>query len=187
MTSHIFLVVLIISSSLLFGEGLRRRTDAAFIAAGVGVCSNKKCPTINTALFSTQPPPRRMLKKRKNKRRERMESATKNKEASNNNFLIDETDEVEIRPIRRRDAVKAGLDYWIDDSDFEKEKQRRIAVKNRKAMEGTISKDKLREEVVAPYKQNWIGFFSMMIVILATIATKFPEAMEIPVINIPDL
>lgn len=54
-------------------------------------------------------------------------------------------------------------------------------------MEGTISKDKLREEVVAPYKQNWIGFFSMMIVILATIATKFPEAMEIPVINIPDL
>ena len=61
-----------------------------------------------------------------------MESAIKNKEANNNNFLIDETDEVEIRPIRRRDAVKAGLDYWIDDSDFEKEKQRRIAVKNRK-------------------------------------------------------
>ena len=58
---------------------------------------------------------------------------------------------------------------------------------NKKAMEGTISKDKLREEVVAPYKQNWIGFFSMMIVILATIVTKFPEAMEIPVINIPDL
>ena len=62
-----------------------------------------------------------------------------------------------------------------------------IDTKQQKAMEGTISKDKLREEVVAPYKQNWIGFFSMMIVILATIATKFPEAMEIPVIKIPDL
>ena len=61
-----------------------------------------------------------------------MESAIKNKEANNNNLLTDDTDEVEIRPIRRRDAVKAGLDYWIDDSDFEKEKQRRIAVKNRK-------------------------------------------------------
>ena len=61
------------------------------------------------------------------------------------------------------------------------------STQNKKAMEGTISKDKLREEVVAPYKQNWIGFFSMMIVILATIATKFPEAMEIPVIKIPDL
>ncbi len=62
-----------------------------------------------------------------------------------------------------------------------------LDTKQQKAMEGTISKDKLREEVVAPYKQNWIGFFSMMIVILATIATKFPEAMEIPVIKIPDL
>ena len=61
-----------------------------------------------------------------------MESAIKNKEANKNNFLVDETDEVEIRPILRRDAVKAGLDYWIDDGDFEKEKQRRIAVKNRK-------------------------------------------------------
>ena len=62
-----------------------------------------------------------------------------------------------------------------------------LDTKQQKAMEGTISKDKLREEVVAPYKQNWIGFFSMMIVILATIATKFAEAMEIPVIKIPDL
>ena len=54
-------------------------------------------------------------------------------------------------------------------------------------MEGSISKEKLREEVVAPYKQNWIGFFSTVIVILATIITKFPEAIEIPVIKIPDL
>jgi len=58
---------------------------------------------------------------------------------------------------------------------------------NKKAMEGTMSKEKLRDEVVAPYKQNWIGFFSMVIVILATIVTKFPEAVEIPVIKIPDL
>ena len=61
-----------------------------------------------------------------------MESATKNKDANKNNFLVDETDEVEVRPIRRIDAVEAGLDYWIDDGDFEREKQRRIAVKNRK-------------------------------------------------------
>ncbi len=72
------------------------------------------------------------LPQRKNKRRERMESAIKNKDANNNNFAVDETDEVEIRPIRRRDAVEAGLDYWIDDGDFEREKQRRIAVRNRK-------------------------------------------------------
>ena len=57
----------------------------------------------------------------------------------------------------------------------------------KKAMEGSISRERLRDEVVAPYKQNWIGFFSMGIVILATIVTKFPEVIENPVITIPDL
>mmetsp|Transcript_16740 Transcript_16740/g.28463 ORF Transcript_16740/g.28463 Transcript_16740/m.28463 type:complete len:187 (+) Transcript_16740:88-648(+) len=186
MTSHILAVFIILSIILLdFSDGLPWRKDAAFAAPAVG--RNRRRQTINTSLFSTQPPPRRLLKKRKNKRRERMESAIKNKDANNNNFLVDETDEVEVRPIRRIDAVEAGLDYWIDDGDFEREKQRRIAVKNRMAMEGTMSKEKLRDEVVAPYKQNWIGFFSMVVVILATIVTKFPEAIETPVIQIPDL
>jgi hypothetical protein len=54
-------------------------------------------------------------------------------------------------------------------------------------MEGEISRDKLRREVVAPYKQNWIGIFSVIVIILSTIATKFPEVMQIPVIPIPDL
>ena len=50
-----------------------------------------------------------------------------------------------------------------------------------------MSRDKLREEVVAPYKQNWIGIFSLVIALLSTIATKFPELMQIPIISIPDL
>ena len=54
-------------------------------------------------------------------------------------------------------------------------------------MEGSISKDRLRDEVVAPYKQNWIGLFSMVIVILSTIVIKFPEVIETPIIKIPDL
>jgi hypothetical protein len=54
-------------------------------------------------------------------------------------------------------------------------------------MEGEISKEKLRKEVVAPYKQNWIGIFSLIIVLLSTIVTSFPELMQIPVIPIPDL
>lgn len=74
-----------------------------------------------------------------------MESATKNtntlKINNNNNKSNNifgsgdndyDADEIEIRPIRRKDAVQAGMDYWIDDSDFEREKQRRIAIKNRK-------------------------------------------------------
>ncbi len=39
---------------------------------------------------------------------------------------------IETRPMRRIDAVEAGLDYWIDETDLEKERQRRIATKNRK-------------------------------------------------------
>ena len=50
-----------------------------------------------------------------------MESV-KNKDASYNDLLADENDEVEIRPIRRRDAVEAGLDYWesleVKDASF---------------------------------------------------------------------
>ena len=57
----------------------------------------------------------------------------------------------------------------------------------KKSMEGSISKERLREEVVAPYKQNWIGIFSVFIVMLSAIATKFPELLQIPVIPIPDL
>ena len=60
-------------------------------------------------------------------------------------------------------------------------------IKQQKAMEGSISKDRLRDEVVAPYKQNWIGLFSMVIVILSTIVIKFPEVIETPIIKIPDL
>ena len=61
-----------------------------------------------------------------------MASLLQNKEINLNNQRADEDDEIEMRPIRRRDRVEAGLDYWIDDGDFEREKQRRIAVKNRK-------------------------------------------------------
>ena len=54
-------------------------------------------------------------------------------------------------------------------------------------MEGEIPKEKLWDETLAPYKQNWIGVISVVIVILATIITKFPELLEIPTPSIPDL
>ena len=138
-----------------------------------------------------------------------------------------EDDDVEIRPVRRRDAVEAGMDYWIDEGDLERERRRRIASKNRKgccrcghimctssrdgcvrmmcttpfdaahssnvclqyckSMEGAMPQEKLREEVVAPYKQNWIGILSVAIVVLSAIGTSFPELLQIPVIPIPDL
>ena len=54
-------------------------------------------------------------------------------------------------------------------------------------MEGSMSKEKLREEIVAPYKQNWIGIVSVCIVVLSAITTNFPELLQTPLIPIPDL
>eukprot|EP00970_Alexandrium_tamarense_P003633 scaffold570_cov169-Alexandrium_tamarense.AAC.15 len=56
----------------------------------------------------------------------------KSNDINNSSNAEDDFDDVETRPIRRRDAVEAGLDYWMDDGDLERERQRRIAVKNRK-------------------------------------------------------
>lgn len=46
---------------------------------------------------------------------------------------------------------------------------------------------KLREEVVAPYTQNWIGIISVGFVILAAIIQQFPQVLENPIIGFPDL
>lgn len=46
--------------------------------------------------------------------------------------LQNEDYEIETRPVRRRDAIEAGLDYWMDETDVMKERQRKIAFKNRK-------------------------------------------------------
>jgi hypothetical protein len=54
-------------------------------------------------------------------------------------------------------------------------------------MEGEIPKEKLWNEVLSPYRQNWIGIVSVIIVILATLVTQFPELLNQPVIQIPDL
>ena len=42
-------------------------------------------------------------------------------------------------------------------------------------------------EVVAPYKQNWIGLISVTVIVLAAIVTNFPELLENPSISFPDL
>lgn len=96
-------------------------------------------------------------------------------------------DTAESRPIVSSKSREAGEDYWIDEAELEKSLQRKQAIQNRKSLEGEIPKEKLWTEVKAPYKQNWIGIFSVGIVILATIVTKFPELLNSPVIPIPDL
>jgi len=81
-----------------------------------------------------RPPPRRALKKRKNKRREKMDQLLRKTgfDSGDDVEFLEDLGYIETRPMRRVDAVEAGLDYWIDETDLEKERQRRIATKNRK-------------------------------------------------------
>jgi hypothetical protein len=92
-----------------------------------------------------------------------------------------------MRPLVRSRSIEAGEDYWIDETEYLKYSQREKAKKNRKASEGEISKEKLQQEVVAPYKQNWIGLMSVGIIVLAVIAKEFPDLLNSPIIPIPDL
>ena len=91
------------------------------------------------------------------------------------------------RPLVASIQKESGEDYWIDEKDLKAEEERQLAIKNRKAMEGEVPKEKLWDEVKAPYQQNWIGYFSVMIAIFSAIIIKFPELLETPSIQIPDL
>ena len=84
-------------------------------------------------------------------------------------------------------SKEAGEDYWMDPAEFEAEERRLAAIANRKAMEGEVSKEKLMTEVTAPYRNNWIGYFSVFIFILSAIVIKFPDLLDQPIIQIPDL
>jgi hypothetical protein len=191
-------------------------------------------------LLSPSPsiPPTHATLQRKNKRRMRLEGLVEGAGTGFNDrslmvrdgtfsfgplYDVDDDDDncddtsmmmdVEVRPIRRQDAVEAGLDYWMDEADLTKYRRRRIDVRDRRRRKyatsrtttstssstnattedassdgmGGMSTDRLREEVVAPYKQNWIGWVSVFFVAMSTIVTKFPELLQIPIIPIPDL
>ena len=150
------------------------QVDAAFLPTDLSVGA----PAGSMVLFSTPRQPRRMLKK---KRRRRREGEMIRPEDS---FPCETA---ESRPLVPSRSKEAGEDYWIDEKDLEEENLRLQAIANRKSMEGEVPKEKLWSEVKAPYKQNWIGIVSVVILSLAVIISQFPELLENPVIPIPDL
>lgn len=113
---------------------------------------------------------------------------------NNNRFAVTQ----EYRPLVPSVRRDMGEDYWIDPKDLERERQkeeheqqrRRIAfgTKSDSNSDQAMSQEKLMTEVKAPYRQNWIGYFSLMVAVLSIIVSQFPELLEpTPTIRFPDL
>jgi len=134
-----------------------------------------------------RPMPRRNLKKRPGRRNKGERGTAEDTNNRKQTETMDQNVLWEIRPLIKSEAVEAGEDYWIDESDLRKSLERQHAIQNRKANKGEIPQKKLQDEIVAPYKQNWIGFVSVVIVILATIIKTSPELLNSPSIPFPDL
>ena len=165
------------------------RTTTSSLESGFNYCyeKNHSCfGNFNSAMYAV---PRRTLPKRTRKKRKQ---ENKNKEGVGDNdedvFSI-----TELRPIVSQKSVLAGEDYWIAEEDMQaslKREQQKAKARKASLLAGgkQIPQEKLRDEIAAPYKQNWIGFISVSIIILAVIGTQFPELLENPLIpNIPDV
>lgn len=155
--------------------------------------SHRRSTQLYSATPNRRPIPRRKLKKRPGRD---SSSRTQKTQSFNNNFENNKFNQIdtfsssdpgntppiiEIKPLIKTRSVEQGLDYWIDEADLKKQKM------INDQFSGQIDQQKLREETVAPYKQNWIGLVSVSMIALSVIVQEFPELLQSPVIPIPDL
>ena len=155
--------------------------------------------------------PRRMLKKRtlkegdgrrrnRNRRNRHAETSSTGMGGmfpgimSSNKSTNANTEEQEYRPLVASIRRDSGEDYWIDPKDLEREQRRKKEQEKQRAAflarkgDEVMPQEKLMTEVKAPYQQNWIGYFSLMVAVLSIIVSQFPELLEpTPTIRFPDL
>jgi len=96
-------------------------------------------------------------------------------------------DKAESVPLFKKPVdPRSGEDYWLDPSaissaaDGAMQKKK----KNRRPVDRAMQA-KLRQEVVNPYKQNWILYAIGAVLVLALLSQIFPQNQ--PIIRIPDL
>lgn len=90
-------------------------------------------------------------------------------------------------------SPESGEDYWVDVDSVrlqeagvrEGEKFERKKKKKKKIDEGL--KDKLKEEVVSPWKDNWILRVGIVVVVLVLLVWVFGGEESVPIIKVPDL
>ena len=139
-------------------------------------------------MSSSSPPPQRKARRDLKKRRRRSRNNRQGSADSTGGNKNDDDDfwlTAESRPVSKSRAIELGQDYWIDEEELKRQKEREEMARVKKP--GQVPDEKLWTEVLSPYKQNWIGLFSVIIVILTFLIQKFPELTDYPIIPLPDL
>lgn len=77
---------------------------------------------------------------------------------------------------------EAGEDFWVDPKLYKKEVERKRRDETRrkqfKRKDTNFASAKLREEIAAPYKNNYVGLAVVGMGIVAVIFSLFPELLE---------
>ncbi|GAX13677.1 hypothetical protein FisN_14Lu323 [Fistulifera solaris] len=135
----------------------------------------------STTLFSAPPPrkARRDLKKRRNRVRDLLTGRSPEDAAF--------WEQSESRPLISSNAKEKGQDYWVDEEALKREQEREAARIAARQSGKQVPDEKLWGEILSPYRQNWIGFISVFIITIAFIIQNFPELVENPIIQLPDL
>jgi hypothetical protein len=135
----------------------------------------------STTLFSAPPPrkARRDLKKRRNRVRDLLTGRSPEDAAF--------WEKSESRPLISSNAKEKGQDYWVDEEALKREQEREAARIAARQSGKQVPDEKLWGEILSPYRQNWIGFISVVIITIAFIIRNFPELVENPIIQLPDL
>lgn len=87
---------------------------------------------------------------------------------------------------------EAGEDYWVDPqllkAELDRKQQEESRRKQFKLQETSFQPDKLKQEIVSPYKNNVIGYVVLGIGAIAVFFAQFPELLEnnVALIQFPD-
>lgn len=155
-----------------------------FVALATGFTPLSSAPTSVqqlTTLFSSPPPrkARRDLKKRRNRVRDLITGRSPEDAAF--------WEKSESRPLIPSNAKEKGQDYWVDEEALKREQEREAARIAARQSGKQVPDEKLWNEILSPYRQNWIGLLSVFIITIAFIIKNFPELVENPIIQLPDL
>lgn len=94
-------------------------------------------------------------------------------------------------PLVRPDASpESGEDYWMDLENANNEgekKEGEVKPEVRKKKIDDEMKERLKQEVISPYTQNWILRVVIVIAVLIAAVAIFGGAENTPIISVPDL